>query len=68
MRVGLVKRKLCNHFYSITAWKTIGDADKAPFVTKYKENSEIYEKSLIKWEDKMLKQASIIFSVKLQLS
>lgn len=61
-------RKLQGDFCSIIAWKTISDAEKAPFVAKYKENSEIYEKSLIKWEDKMLKQVSIIFYGKTQLN
>lgn len=40
----------------LSAWKTMTDADKAPYTAKYQEDSKVYEKALSKWEDKMLKE------------
>ncbi|ODN01559.1 Transcription factor A, mitochondrial [Orchesella cincta] len=39
-------------------WKTMSDAEKEPFAAKYKEDLRLYEKSMTKWEDKMIKQGN----------
>jgi len=40
------------------AWKSMSEAEKAPYLKKYKENQEIHSKSLERWEEKMLKQGN----------
>jgi len=38
------------------SWKSMSEAEKAPYTTKYKENRDSYMKTLAKWEEKMIKQ------------
>jgi len=40
------------------AWKSMSEAEKAPYLTKYQENQDIYVKTLARWEEKMLKQGN----------
>jgi GH15 family glucan-1,4-alpha-glucosidase len=39
-------------------WKSMSEAEKAPYVNKYKELHESHLKSLAKWEEKMLRQGN----------
>ncbi|CAL8109650.1 unnamed protein product [Orchesella dallaii] len=40
------------------AWKSMSEAEKAPYVAKYQDTLKAYEKAMVKWEDKMIKQGN----------
>lgn len=42
-------------------WKAMSEAEKSSFVIKYHQDLEDYEKLLSKWEQKMMKEVTILY-------
>ena len=52
---GIEAHKVAAKEMAIT-WKGMSEADKGVWISKYHEQLELYNKSLIKWEELMIKQ------------